>query len=285
MRRAVLSSSSMRAPALRGGTDGCSGAHRLQHQGQPDDAAAVDAAGRHDRARAARGRQEGQGQGRQAHGQRGAPSRSRSSSLVVAGRIVLTLEPARTPSLFPSQAFAQALHQVTPHLAREQGFISDFLHINPLDASITFADYMSLETFFRRGATSYLAQQAQKGQLRDIRSAMEVVFGFLEGEMRDWIDGVLQKDSACVGRPLSPPLCPTRRMCEPELTTDRSSSTQSDCRHPRRPRPVRAPHRRGQQRVLQARPPEAVPAVPPHPRAVLRASSSFSSLLLHPSMS
>ncbi|GAA5835794.1 hypothetical protein JCM9279_004648 [Rhodotorula babjevae] len=95
-----------------------------------------------------------------------------------------------------SEAFAQALQQVTPHLAREQGFISDFLHINPLDASITFADYMSLETFFRRGATSYLAQQAQKGQLRDIRSAMEVVFGFLEGEMRDWIDAVLQKDSA-----------------------------------------------------------------------------------------
>ncbi|TNY17143.1 exocyst complex component Sec3-domain-containing protein [Rhodotorula diobovata] len=94
-----------------------------------------------------------------------------------------------------SEAFARALQQITPHLAREQGFISDFLHINPLDASITFADYMSLETFFRRGATSYLAQQAQRGQLRDIRSAMEVVFGFLEGELRDWIDGVLQKDS------------------------------------------------------------------------------------------
>lgn len=121
---------------------------------------------------------------------------------MAAGRAVLTLE--RT---YPSrpQAFAQALNQVTPHLAREQGFISDFLHINPLDASITFADYMSLETFFRRGATSYLAQQAQKGQLRDIRSAMEVVFGFLEGEMRDWIDAVLQKDSACVGGPPSPP--------------------------------------------------------------------------------
>lgn len=116
----------------------------------------------------------------------------------------LQREPARPNSsarpLPPRQAFARALQQITPHLAREQGFISDFLHINPLDASITFADYMSLETFFRRGATSYLAQQAQRGQLRDIRSAMEVVFGFLEGELRDWIDGVLQKDSMCVGR-------------------------------------------------------------------------------------
>ncbi|GAA6058447.1 hypothetical protein JCM3770_005082 [Rhodotorula araucariae] len=97
--------------------------------------------------------------------------------------------------LTASEAFARALQQITPHLAREQGFISDFLHINSLDASITFADYMTLETFFRRGAASYLAQQAQQGQLRDVRSAMELVFGFLEGEVRDWIDGVLQRDS------------------------------------------------------------------------------------------
>ncbi|BGP46275.1 hypothetical protein JCM10450v2_002117 [Rhodotorula kratochvilovae] len=97
--------------------------------------------------------------------------------------------------LTASEAFSRALQQITPHLAREQGFISDFLHVNALDASITFADYMTLETFFRRGAASYLAQQAQQGQLRDVRSAMELVFGFLEGELRDWIDGVLQRDS------------------------------------------------------------------------------------------
>jgi hypothetical protein len=57
---------------------------------------------------------------------------------------------------------------------------------------------MTLETFFRRGASSYMAVQAQQGKLRDIRSAMEVVFGWLEGEIRDWIEGVLQRDSMCV---------------------------------------------------------------------------------------
>ncbi|GAA5913162.1 hypothetical protein JCM6882_005804 [Rhodosporidiobolus microsporus] len=97
--------------------------------------------------------------------------------------------------LSASEAFGRALQQVTPHLTREQGFIADFLHISPLDSSITFADYMMLETFFRRGASSYLAQQAQAGKLRDIRAAMESVFGWLEAEVKDWIEGVLGRDS------------------------------------------------------------------------------------------
>lgn len=91
------------------------------------------------------------------------------------------------------QAFGRALSQIAPHIIREQGFVSDFLHINPLDASITFADYMVLETFFRRGATSYLANQ--QGKLKDIRGAMELIFSFWEAEMRDWIDAVLLRDS------------------------------------------------------------------------------------------
>ncbi|BGP68575.1 hypothetical protein NBRC10513v2_001910 [Rhodotorula toruloides] len=94
-----------------------------------------------------------------------------------------------------SEAFTRALQQITPHLGREQNFISDFLHINAIDASITFADYMMLETFFRRGASNYLAEQAKQGKLKDVRAAMELVFGFFEGELRDWIEGVLQKDS------------------------------------------------------------------------------------------
>ncbi|KAI5474704.1 Exocyst complex, component Exoc1 [Pseudohyphozyma bogoriensis] len=91
-----------------------------------------------------------------------------------------------------SEAFDRALTQLTPAIIREQGFISDFLSINELDASITFADYMQLETFFRRGATTYLVQQ--QGKLKDIKSAMEAVFGFLEVELRDWINALLRSD-------------------------------------------------------------------------------------------
>jgi hypothetical protein len=85
-------------------------------------------------------------------------------------------------------------------VTREQGFISDFLHINALDASITFADYMMLETYFRRGATSYLA--TQQGKLKDVRSAMDLVFGFLDNELGEWIEFVLGKDSMYVPLPL-----------------------------------------------------------------------------------
>ena len=93
------------------------------------------------------------------------------------------------------EAFKLALLQVTPRITREQGFISDFLAINPLDASITFADYMQLETYFRRGATSYLA--SQQGKLKDIKSGMELVFGFFEAEIKDWSETIVRTDNMC----------------------------------------------------------------------------------------
>ncbi|GAA5882579.1 hypothetical protein JCM16303_002054 [Sporobolomyces ruberrimus] len=91
-----------------------------------------------------------------------------------------------------SEAFFRALEQILPHLSREQGFIADFLHISSIDTAITFADYMMLETFFKRGASTYLA--SQQGKFKDIRGAMEGVFGWLEAEIKDWVDGVLQRD-------------------------------------------------------------------------------------------
>lgn len=57
---------------------------------------------------------------------------------------------------------------------------------------------MMLETFFRRGASTYLA--SQQGKFIDIRRAMEGVFDWLEMEIKDWIDGVLQRDPMCVTR-------------------------------------------------------------------------------------
>ncbi|GAA6059402.1 hypothetical protein JCM10212_003634 [Sporobolomyces blumeae] len=91
-----------------------------------------------------------------------------------------------------SEAFSRALEQILPHLSREQGFIADFLHITTIETSITFADYMMLETFFRRGASTYLA--SQQGLLKDMRQAMEGVFGWLESEIKEWVDAVLLKD-------------------------------------------------------------------------------------------
>ncbi|SCV68918.1 BQ2448_1938 [Microbotryum intermedium] len=91
-----------------------------------------------------------------------------------------------------SEAFGRALEQIVPHVQREQGFLADFLHVNSLDASITFADYMMLETFFRRGATQHLNQNFAK--MKDIKGSMELVFKFLENELKEWTEGVLRLD-------------------------------------------------------------------------------------------
>lgn len=55
---------------------------------------------------------------------------------------------------------------------------------------------MSLENYFRRGATGFLATQQTK--LKDIKAAMDLVFGFFESEIRDWIDAVLKSDTVYV---------------------------------------------------------------------------------------
>lgn len=159
------------------------------------------------------------------------------------------------------EAFKQALLQVTPRITREQGFISDFLAINPLDASITFADYMQLETYFRRGATTYLA--SQQGKLKDIKSAMDLVFGFLEAEVRDWAETIVRTDNMCA------PLSLAVGECAP-LTP--LNTLQPNCRNPRRDGPCDSHCAEGAQRVPPARVPEAVPEVGRCSRTVLRAS-------------
>ncbi|KAM0792567.1 hypothetical protein ACM66B_005230 [Microbotryomycetes sp. NB124-2] len=95
--------------------------------------------------------------------------------------------------LLGSDAFARALQQIVPHVIREQTFVSDFLNVNPPETSVTFADYMALETFFRRGAMKGLIEQPSK--LNDIKAAMEVIFSWLDNEIKEFIDQVLLRDS------------------------------------------------------------------------------------------
>ncbi|KAK4058603.1 hypothetical protein OIO90_000047 [Microbotryomycetes sp. JL221] len=92
-----------------------------------------------------------------------------------------------------SEVFGKALQQIVPHIIREQTFVSDFLNVNPPETSVTFADYMALETFFRRVAMKGLIEQPSK--LNDIKAAMEVIFSWLEHEIRDAIDQILLRDS------------------------------------------------------------------------------------------
>lgn len=71
--------------------------------------------------------------------------------------------------------------------------MSDFLNVNPPETSVTFADYMALEAFFRRGAMKGLIEASSK--LNDIKAAMEVIFAWLEHEVKEAIDQILARDN------------------------------------------------------------------------------------------
>lgn len=88
------------------------------------------------------------------------------------------------------------MQQIGPHIYREQIFIADLLHIAGLDRTITFADLMDLETYFTRSAANNLA--ANVGRFKDLRSSMDLIFGFLNQELQDTTDFILQKDSMLV---------------------------------------------------------------------------------------
>jgi len=91
------------------------------------------------------------------------------------------------------QAFKRAIQQIGPHILREQVFVTDLLHVTGMDSYITFADFMELETFFRRGASAHL--QSIMGRFKDLKTSMDLIFGFLNQELSDLIDFIFQKDN------------------------------------------------------------------------------------------
>lgn len=83
------------------------------------------------------------------------------------------------------------MEQIAPQIYREKDFIADFLQIN--DAGLTFADYAGLDNYFRRQA----ARSAGLSQvtLKLVRGAMDLIFGFLPAELKQWIDSAIAKDT------------------------------------------------------------------------------------------
>ncbi|ETS61045.1 hypothetical protein PaG_04983 [Moesziomyces aphidis] len=86
------------------------------------------------------------------------------------------------------------LSSIIPILLREQSFISDLLHIN--DNNITFADYMDLEPYFRRRAAGMFTGSA--GPLREMKGAMDLIFGFMAPELQAFTDDALSKDKMSI---------------------------------------------------------------------------------------
>lgn len=94
-----------------------------------------------------------------------------------------------------AEALNYVLLSVIPLILRESLFISDFLHLN--SNGLTFADYMDLETYFRRRAAALFGEEQlgeRRGGLREMKGAMELIFGFLVGAVGEFIDEVEKKD-------------------------------------------------------------------------------------------
>ncbi|KAH9818614.1 exocyst complex component Sec3-domain-containing protein [Melampsora americana] len=85
---------------------------------------------------------------------------------------------------------------VLKNLEREQNFVRDLLNIqstdDELDNMITFADYADLEGYFRKAALAGSGLKANK--FRDILSVMDLIFGFLPGVIKDWIESFVARD-------------------------------------------------------------------------------------------
>jgi exocyst complex component 1 len=69
--------------------------------------------------------------------------------------------------------------------------MADFLQIN--DVNLTFADYANLESYFRRQASQSVGLKQSTVKL--VRGAMDLIFGFLPEELKQWVDAALIKDN------------------------------------------------------------------------------------------
>ncbi|KAF9015545.1 exocyst complex component, sec3 subunit [Cyathus striatus] len=90
-----------------------------------------------------------------------------------------------------SEVFGMILEQLAPQVYQEYDFITDFLQIN--DAALTFADYMGLDSYFKRQASR--AAGLSQTTLKLVRGALDLIFGFLSGDLKAWVDNALSRDS------------------------------------------------------------------------------------------
>lgn len=105
--------------------------------------------------------------------------------------LVFPLKPRNGRVLTRIQALGYILEQITPQIYREGDFIADFLQIN--DAGLTFADYAGLDSYFRRQAARSAGLSQSTTKL--VRGAMDLIFGFLPTELKQWIDIAIAKDA------------------------------------------------------------------------------------------
>nr|XP_019014642.1 exocyst protein [Kwoniella pini CBS 10737]OCF53423.1 exocyst protein [Kwoniella pini CBS 10737] len=94
-------------------------------------------------------------------------------------------------SIRASDLYRQALTEVINQIVGEEDFISAFLHLT--DTESTFADHMELDSYFRRQAARHASKGMSVGMMQLVRSMMDLVFGFVESELRQWTEAAIEK--------------------------------------------------------------------------------------------
>jgi hypothetical protein len=86
--------------------------------------------------------------------------------------------------------YATGVSEVVKQIVTEDDFIAAFLHLG--DTESTFADYMELDTYFRRQASRHASHGLTASLTQLARTVMELMFGFVDGEMRLWVDASVE---------------------------------------------------------------------------------------------
>ncbi|WVQ93808.1 hypothetical protein IAU59_000886 [Kwoniella sp. CBS 9459] len=90
-----------------------------------------------------------------------------------------------------SELYRQALSEIVNQIVSEEDFISAFLHLT--DTESTFADHMELDSYFRRQAARHASKGMSSGMMQLVRSMMDLIFGFVELELRQWVEAAMDK--------------------------------------------------------------------------------------------
>ncbi|WVO23559.1 uncharacterized protein IAS62_004914 [Cryptococcus decagattii] len=90
-----------------------------------------------------------------------------------------------------AELYHQAFTQIIKQIVVEENFINAFLR--PVDTESTFADYMELDSYFRRQAARHASRARSAGMIQLLRSMMDLIFGFVEVELKNWVEATVEK--------------------------------------------------------------------------------------------
>lgn len=88
--------------------------------------------------------------------------------------------------------YQKAISEMINQMVIEEDFINAFLHLT--DTESTFADHMELDSYFRRQAARHASKAISPGLMQLVRSTMDLVFGFVDNETKNWVEAAVGRD-------------------------------------------------------------------------------------------